>query len=187
MSDQAPHWLEELEAFCGSSDPLALALRGGHTRRFHTQGLEFHQNVAEHTWRMLVILHYLWPTLDVHIMRVALFHDVAEGVVGDLPAPIKRVPGVRAAMAQMEEDLMDHLGLPGEHNLAQEDLAKLKCADYLELALTCAAQPGKEALRIRNTALGYVHKLAEKLEQQDANVVHLFITDHLKPVRENGL
>lgn len=158
---------------CSSTHPLALILRGGGVTRYHCEQTVQHQRVDTHTWRLLAILLHIRPMASRELIVAALYHDVPEALVGDVPAPIKRVPGVREALAGLERHFIDFTGIANEEDLPEADLALLKCADYLELALWMRAQPQwafdkrtPRAMCIYNNGLNYVlnqavHKLSE--------------------------
>ena len=66
---------------------LRKRLQGGHVLRYHTRPEVSHgQTVADHTCRVLTIATTLWPDVSKEAMLYILYHDVAEGELGDLPA-----------------------------------------------------------------------------------------------------
>lgn len=152
----------------GTLDLLELKLAGGSVRRYHTEEGVHQQTVAEHSWRMAVILHHLYPGRQ-DLLVAALHHDLAEGLLGDIPAPVKRWPGLKAATADLETSYMNFIGV--QFPLGDTDETRLKCVDYLELVATTARQPGKDAARIAATGAGYVTAAAHALPAAEAVVV----------------
>lgn len=112
-------------------------LAGGYVRRYHTRPeLSEDQDVAAHSWRAMVLLHTLWPDASRECLLYMMYHDVAEGELGDLPATTKwRHPDLSQMMKELEHDVDKELGI------TQEISSKEKCmcdiADKLELVLHC--------------------------------------------------
>lgn len=77
--------------------PLALYdfLRVGHVKRWHNVNTVHQQTVAEHQYMVTLIAMHLATALIgdekfTHaVMHEALFHDVAEVAMGDVPSPAK--------------------------------------------------------------------------------------------------
>ena len=154
---------ELLRSYNCTTSPLYWLLRGGSTRRYHTEGVAIQQDVAQHTWRVQVILLHLWPNASPELLKAALYHDAAEGLTGDIPAPVKRDPALKAAIGTLERGFLAHLGLTDECRLTDEEKARLKCADYLELVWTCSEQEGRAARRIAAKGAEYVLEATARL------------------------
>lgn len=159
-----------LLSVCSSTDPLDVILAGGHVARFHTAPGLRKQSVAEHSWRVAAIAHYLWPN-HPQIIIAAIFHDAAEVVTGDFAAPIKRLPGMKETLAPLETAVEKHLNIPTLHN--EYDYIRMKCADYLELVLTAAEQSATSAhaRRIVATATEYIFALVRQLPEEERNTI----------------
>jgi 5'-deoxynucleotidase YfbR-like HD superfamily hydrolase len=143
----------------GSSNRLFWFLRGGEVSRFHNEPLR-KQRVAEHSWRVRIIIDYLWPDASEALRNAAIYHDVAEGLTGDIPAPIKRHPAVTVALHGFEHEFEQFLGLP---DLCEVDTARLKIADYLELVLTVDEQSPHRAAHVRRNGQGYIGQALEAI------------------------
>ena len=88
-----------------------------------------------------MLMWELWPEDFPRLAIHCLVHDVPEAWVGDIPAPLCRYePSVRAATTEIENRIFDSLGLPSEHDLDEEDLAKLKACDRIELLIWAKEQ-----------------------------------------------
>lgn len=159
----------------GTLDPLKLKLMGGEVRRFHVDPEVAPQSVAEHSWRMMVILHHLWPE-RVNLLTPALLHDVTEGLLGDVPAPVKRWPGIKGATENLERQYEEFLGIVP---IAAEDKLRIKTADYLELVAWCKPQQNAHAQRIAWNATGYLREVAEQLARPEAFRVLALLDDML--------
>ena len=167
----------DLKTIAGSEDPLSLKLRGGGVKRYHMEGGMVAQLVSDHTWRLLIILLHLWPEISREAMFYAIYHDVPEGLTGDAPAPVKRMPGVREAYLELERRYEDFLGLPRALDLTFADRARVKVADYIELCMTCIKQSSPEAKRIFSTGKRYVHEACSALSVAEAKAVRDLMND----------
>lgn len=91
---------------------------------------------AEHQWGATVLLHQLWPEDFPRLALVMVTHDVPESWTGDTPGGLFRLsPGLTSIFRSWELKLSGALGVPSEHNLSPEDMAKVKACDRLELWL----------------------------------------------------
>lgn len=135
-------------------------LRGsGQVLRWHTMPY-LKQDVGQHTFNVCHIIYELCRvnSLDPRDgILLALFHDIEELHVGDLPAHIKRAPGVGEAIAaheaafreqlkvkDPEQQFLRNFSIP--HSGAMQIMLDIvKAADRLEALMTCV-----EALRRGN-------------------------------------
>lgn len=114
---------------------------GGKVERCHNIPHHGSYSVAAHTWGCAMLLLALWPE-DTELLPYVLSHDVAEGWVGDVPAPTCRhVPGVRDSLGKVEARILRSVGLPDPYDaLEPDDLAKVKAVDRLEFVIWCYEQ-----------------------------------------------
>lgn len=124
------NFLSKLLQVVGTTDPLSIILRGGNVVRYHTEGHALpRQTVAEHSWRMMSILLHLWPDASREMILAAHSHDIPEGVRGDPPACL----GEDSTFIQnFDRDIFAHVGCSNWRDMPYHDVARLKCADYLE-------------------------------------------------------
>lgn len=162
-----------LQLYCGTTDRLKLLLRGGSVRRYHAEGRVFDQNVAEHTWRVMVIYLHLWPhpAPTGRMLAAILFHDVAEGFTGDVHAPLKQRPAIKAEMSDMEHDYEKYVEVPGEGDLSSLDYARIKCADYLELCITAYNTVSSRGENIFDVGAKLVKSFAASLPYDEERAV----------------
>jgi len=114
---------------------------GGKTERCHNIPHLGSYSDAAHSWGVAILMWHLWPEDFPRLAIYCLSHDVPEGWVGDIPAPTLRyVPGVAAALKPIEGNLNRAIGLPGEDELNEVDLAKLKACDRLDFYLWAREQ-----------------------------------------------
>jgi len=122
------------------SDILELVAKGGGVKRYHNEMIE-NQTVGHHSFGVAWfcwLLSHRSPTAE--LLYAAISHDIAEGVVGDVPSPTKRaIPGLRKTLADYEDKVMTDLGLP-EPRIDAGDVRILKFADIFEGMLYCITQ-----------------------------------------------
>jgi 5'-deoxynucleotidase YfbR-like HD superfamily hydrolase len=157
-----------LRASLGTTDRLALRLRGGGVRRYHTHPGVSPQSVAEHSWRAAVIAHYLWPDRS-HLLRAVILHDVAEALIGDLPAPTKRMDA-GAALTDLETEYEKYIGISRFMSLDSEDQTRLKIVDYAELCLHVKSCRTEDEILCYNNAKKYVVDLLQKLPWEEERI-----------------
>lgn len=114
---------------------------GGTVERCHAIPHFGSYNNAAHQWGVAQLMHSFWPEDFQRLAAICLFHDVPERWVGDIPSPVMRqVPGVKEGVALVEKVITEDLGLPSEHELDPDDLAKVKACDRIEFLLWCYDQ-----------------------------------------------
>lgn len=117
---------------------LDALLDGGHIERYHIKGQRMltRQCVAEHSWRMVAILYYLWPEASAALVWATAFHDVSERVTGDMPANIKRAnPEMARAVNEVSTTEERRLGI--RFDLTAEEAKTLRWMDRFEGVLHC--------------------------------------------------
>ena len=110
------------------SDPR----RAGQVTRYHTQTRIKEQSVAEHSWQCLRIALTLWPQASRDLLIAIAFHDLEEGITGDLPYGPKPKDWEQirqAAWVQMRKDW----AVPPVPSLTEEDQQRLKLVDLIEM------------------------------------------------------
>ena len=71
---------------------------GGETRRYHGFRMLQEDTVGHHSFNVACIIMAIRPDASATLLRAALKHDIAEHIVGDMPAPAKRaMPHYNAA------------------------------------------------------------------------------------------
>lgn len=105
--------------------------------RYHTMPVVEQQNVGAHTFGVCMLLVELTDgQVSSRLLQAALFHDVAEAIVGDTPSPIlHRMPAFRTAYKAAEEEVNKTYDLAVK--LPDDEAWLLKLADRLELAMFC--------------------------------------------------
>ena len=110
---------------------------GGNIKRYHTIPTIREQTNAAHSWGVAVLFDQLWGKQATATgIKASLYHDCAEYLTGDLPAPIKKSSKeVTKVIKQLEDDFNAELDIAIDIN--KEDQVKVKFCDCLEGALFC--------------------------------------------------
>ena len=105
--------------------------------RYHTVPLGgLRQTVGAHSYAVVVLLDQLWDNCSKNLLLSALYHDVPEIVLGDIPATAKwSYPDVQKAFKKAEQKVMKDLDI--DFVLTDRELNRLKMADMLELVMYC--------------------------------------------------
>lgn len=151
---------------------LDFIIKGGLTKRYHTQGTIHEQNVAEHSFFVawLIILMYGSHKSLGHLLHLALFHDIAEGSVGDVASPVKRrYPDLSSYLHHAEAEALEEAGMLAL--ATNNELRKmLKMADNMEGLLHCAEEIRRgntDAIEIYNNFLAYTLALEPEGKELD--------------------
>lgn len=117
---------------------------GAETRRFHTLPTIQQNTVGHHSFNVAWLAEMLSPGMSppekAILIMACLEHDVAEHIVGDVPAPTKRAMGIRETWGEYEEELMKEQGLFWTGQLSAEAKRILKLADALDGAFFCCQE-----------------------------------------------
>ena len=105
--------------------------------RYHTVPLGgLRQSVGAHSYAVVVLLDQLWDNCSKNLLLSALYHDVPEIVLGDIPATAKwSYPDVQKVFKKAEQKVMKDLDI--DFVLTDRELNRLKMADMLELVMYC--------------------------------------------------
>lgn len=138
------------------SDKLHFIRKGRVTRRYHTQRMHDHQRVDAHSFGVAVIADLITPGKSAEdaaaLFRASLYHDLAEHVTGDMPAPFKRALDIRHRVGVYEDELMERVGLnlPPMSSVLER---ALKIADAAEGCFHCI-----EEARMGNFDISWVFR-----------------------------
>ena len=126
--------------------------QGGNVTRWHTVQHINRQTVASHSWGVAAICLDLWEDCSLQLLKAAIYHDIGEGTVGDIPSPArKKWLALGEAMEQIELEIKTQLGVNFE--LSNKDKNRLRWADILELLWFCI-----EEIETGNTSFREVFK-----------------------------
>ncbi len=117
-------------------DKVDYVLRGGLVERFHTRPLIHHQNNAQHQYGVASIAALLYPQIRKEALLHMLWHDVDEGVTGDIPYQSKiRWPDLKKTLNAAEKELHDQYNIIPEIAPQEKDLMKI--CEYFDVMLFC--------------------------------------------------
>ena len=63
--------------------------KGAKVKRWHTLTNVKEQTVADHSWGVVSIILDVWPNSSIALITFALWHDVPEFAIGDIPVTAK--------------------------------------------------------------------------------------------------
>jgi 5'-deoxynucleotidase YfbR-like HD superfamily hydrolase len=122
----------------------------GGVQRYHTEPFGS-QSVGRHTWGTMMLADQLFGPhlpdgLRLTLMRALLYHDTAERLTGDTPAPAKWLnPNLTHELGKAEREAHEVKGVP--YVSASLDAPKdstlgllMKAADHGEAMIYCASQ-----------------------------------------------
>ena len=106
--------------------------KGAKVQRWHTITNVKEQTVADHSWGVASIILDVWPDSSNSLITYALWHDIPEFVVGDVPVTAKWANENLARAVEKAETQVAK-----EHNLyvklTTTEKIKLAIADLLEV------------------------------------------------------
>jgi len=104
---------------------------GGRVVRYHSTTFPRKQSVAEHSYGVASLCALCSLNPSAELLSAALFHDIAECVTGDIPAPVKTNNKKLGEMcACLERDFMETLWLTT--SITEDEKVILKFCDMLE-------------------------------------------------------
>lgn len=121
---------------------LALVIKGGQTKRWHTWPVQRNENVAEHSYGVAWVCFYLADGKPSTLLLLsALVHDVPEHLFGDLPAQVKRQSQVLwDEMHRLESVLLNEHGINYMEVLTTEEKTILSLADTFDSLMFCVRE-----------------------------------------------
>jgi 5'-deoxynucleotidase YfbR-like HD superfamily hydrolase len=145
--------------------------RGGGVRRYHCYRVIAEDTVASHSWGVATIVDKLYGgNPPVHLLRAALYHDIAEYEVGDIPSPAKQAlpEEGRKMLADWERAYEHSIGVHID-NLSEAESKVLKFADCYDGYTYCQ----EEAFR----GNGMMLEVAQTYRRYLKGLKEFFVTD----------
>jgi 5'-deoxynucleotidase YfbR-like HD superfamily hydrolase len=137
-------------------EQLEFVRNAGETKRFHTFPVLQTQNIAEHSWHVVMLLYLIFgqqePGVTPRLLMAGLLHDAAEHKVGDLPAPAKRgmderiklegtkYTNFKHAWDEMEQSILSEVNLDFDKFLTEDEALQLKLCDSLDGMFYCVRE-----------------------------------------------
>lgn len=147
-------------------ETIDFIIRGSEVTRYHTLRTIQEETVGHHS-HLVAMFCFLLTEASPNLIFAALTHDLAEHVTGDLPSPIKRQLGIGEQFGQLEEELMETVGLVTD--LDESEKRTLKVADIFSGITFCTRELelGNRNIRpILNRYVSYAEALVLVGEEQ---------------------
>ncbi len=150
--------------------------KAGSVKRFHTMTTLVEDRVAIHTYNVMNLVIALSPNdPSVDLLKSALYHDVTECLIGDIPTNIKQDnPDLDIAFKKIEEGIEKEHGF--HFNLMAEEKLVLKIADILEGLWYSIEEVERGNFELKTAVIVYREKL---LKFPEIGEVALSIRQHL--------
>jgi 5'-deoxynucleotidase YfbR-like HD superfamily hydrolase len=144
---------------------------GGNIKRYHTIPTIREQTNAAHSWGVAVLFDQLWgqtwgenALASTKCLKSSLYHDCAEHLTGDLPAPIKKSSkAVAKVIKELEDNFNKELDILVR--LEDKDEVKVKFCDCLEGALFCLEELEMGNKKVIDVFGRYMEYLREQVNE----------------------
>lgn len=107
---------------------------GGEVERCHAIPHIGEYNIAQHSWRAVMLLYVLYPEASKNLIHALMFHDCHERYIGDTPATALWSDGEFAKRYTALGKKTD-MALGVDFDLTHEEVMWLSALDKLELFL----------------------------------------------------
>lgn len=135
-----PLWPESVELGAPLDEPNRLwyLLLAGMVQRYHSVPTITSDTVGEHTFGVVWLCALLSGGAPrAELLLAAVWHDVPELTVGDMPAPAKRRLGLSEAFATMEQEVLGGMLRLPIPQLTEDEQRILSIADRIDGMLHC--------------------------------------------------
>ncbi len=122
-------------------------LDGAETERYHTIRTLQRETVGHHSHGVAMFVVLMQGSAMA--LRAALFHDLAEHILGDIPSPAKKKYGIGEQVNELEEQLLDGMDFNVELDARSKRI--LKFADIFQGMSFCTRE-----VKMGNTKLASV-------------------------------
>ena len=120
-------------------DKLKFIQAGSEVTRYHTVKTLTQETVGHHSHGVAMICIMLMGCqVSADLLKAALCHDLAEHQLGDIPSPAKREYGIGEQVNELEDKLLNSVGLSVQ--LTPDEATVLKLADIAQGALFCVRE-----------------------------------------------
>lgn len=132
--------------------------------RWHTETVHHRQTVGEHTYTVMqLVLLLTRDEASRELLVAGLRHDTAEQLFGDVPAPTKKLSGMKDTLDGLEDTFMREIGL-NIPVLEPFEAKVLKMADSLEGCLFCASELRRGNRELQRGFANYLNYIRTLLE-----------------------
>jgi 5'-deoxynucleotidase YfbR-like HD superfamily hydrolase len=149
-------------------DTIQFIAAGADVSRYHTVFTFNNETVGHHSHGVAMMVLMMKPDASASLLKAALYHDLAEQVVGDIPSPAKRQSGLGQHLDKLELAIIENAGIENPA-LTDEEARILKLADIAQGALFCAREIQLGNVRLIPVFTRYIVYASEKnLEGREA-------------------
>lgn len=157
---------------------------GGNSTRFHTVDVHNRQCIGNHSFGVAWLCELITQgAASKNLIMAALAHDLAEHVVGDVPAPAKRSMGIGKLYEAAEYIQLSQAGLsPYFDKLTPLESEVLKLSDCFEGMIFCLRERklgNRNVDDIFGRYVSYVSEVITKMETSTVAVKAARILDEL--------
>lgn len=112
---------------------------GGNSTRYHTMDVHNRQSIGDHSFGVAFLCEIITGgKASKNLIMAALAHDLAEHIVGDIPAPAKRALNLQEVYAEFEYQHLYDAGIGTyETDLYSFEKTVLKLSDCFEGLIFC--------------------------------------------------
>ena len=114
---------------------IQFLINGSEVNRYHTVRTIQSETVGHHSHGVAVLCLIIEPYASLELLKAALFHDLAEYQLGDLPSPAKKKYGIGEQVNRLEAELLEGVGF--ETILVGNEARILKLADIFQGMIFC--------------------------------------------------
>lgn len=117
---------------------LEFLIKGSEVSRYHTIRTIQQETVGHHSHGVATLCLILEPYASTELIEAALFHDLAEHQLGDLPSTIKKKYGIGEQVNKLEAELLN--SVDWEIPLTERETRLLKLADIFQGMIFCSRE-----------------------------------------------
>lgn len=134
-------------------------------RRYHQYHVAEVDTVGKHSAGVALFINLIDPHARKELIMGALFHDLGEFVLGDIPAPTKRMLPIesREAMDKVESDTLASYGYSSD--LSDLEHILLKLADYCDGLAYCTEELVRGNRSLKVVGEKYISYLPEYMDK----------------------
>ena len=140
---------------------LDFIIRGSEVTRYHTVRTIFPESVGEHSQMVALLCYLIDPSCSRELLVAALAHDLAEHVLGDIPAPAKRQFGIGEQVNELEDKLLADAGF--DLQLTDEEWRILKFGDIFQGMIKCGREISLGNSKLRDVFDRYCSYAEERM------------------------
>jgi 5'-deoxynucleotidase YfbR-like HD superfamily hydrolase len=174
----------------GAVDTIRFLIDGASVSRFHNLETIHRRTVADHSWGVAQLIFLLSEDIPrIDLVRMALSHDLAEQIVGDIPAPLKWLDkDIDTHLDHIESGILKSAGHPITEYLSKPEIRILQMADALEGMMCCVRERRLGNLNVIPVYQKWVQLFVDKYQPRatDRQLEIFFAVQELFGEADNG-